>query len=197
MPGITYFPFPFPDHDLKGAILSRKASYLGWFMLGGAPKNFGAAIAPALIFLLLAAAIMAVSGCESIRLKSPPEEVKAFFVAGRDADALGALCLSPYSVDFSAYSRFMGVKYPPTVRVDVLNNPPSRPYQSFAVLEGQNSAQVASDGLIEEFKRKAREIGADAIILCSSRPVRQLAALPPPGKLQALAIKYIMTDMPE
>jgi hypothetical protein len=146
------------------------------------------------MFFLVAAAVLPVSGCESIQLRSPSEDVKAFFVAGRDANALAALCLSPYSVDLSAYSRFMGVKYPPTVKVDVLNNPPTQPYKSFAVLEGQTSAHLTPEGLVEEFKRKAREIGADAIILCSLGPDRQVASLPPQGILQALAIKYIATE---
>jgi hypothetical protein len=190
-------PFPPYDHDLKEAILSRTTSFLGWFMTGGASNNFGAPLAPALLFLFLAVAIMPVSGCEeAIRLQSPSREVKAFFVAGRDADALGTLSLSPYSVDLSAYSQFMEVKYPPTARVEVLDYPPSRLYKSFAVLEGETSGHLTSDELMGEFKRKAMEIGADAIILCSLGADHKIAPLTPSGKMQAVAIKYILTDTP-
>jgi hypothetical protein len=147
------------------------------------------------LLLFLGPVVLVASGCAAIELQSPPQEVKAFFAAGQQADLLGILCLSPNSIDLSAYSQFMQVQYPPTDQVDVLNHLPSRPFKSFAVLQCETSSPSKPDELMEEFKSKAREIGADAIILCSLGPDRKIPALPPPGKLQAVAIKYILTDM--
>jgi hypothetical protein len=50
--------------------------------------------------------------------------------------------------------------------VDVLNQPPSKPYKSFAVLEYEPSSTSGSEALMEGLKKKARELGADAIIIC-------------------------------
>ena len=76
----------------------------------------------------------------------------------------------PGTVDLSAYSHLAGVKYPRTVQVDILKKPPSRPYKSFAVLECQPAPHSKPDEVLAGLKDKAREIGADAIILC--QPVR-------------------------
>jgi hypothetical protein len=143
------------------------------------------------IFLFLGTAAMG-SGCAGINLKSPPQEVKAFFVAGNEAQYLALQCPSSGYVDMSAYSHLMGIKYPRTFQVDVLREPPSRPYQSFAVLECEPGPQAKSAEVVEGLKDKAREIGADAIILCQG-PNQGLPGMPPTLKMQAVAIKYIMT----
>ena len=126
------------------------------------------------IVLVLVAVGLMVTGCTAVNLKSPSAEVKTFFVAGHEADFLGTQCDRAGYVDLSAYSHLAGVKYPPTYKVEVLNQPPSKPYKSFAVLEYEPSA-TASGGSLEGLTGKAREIGADAIIICepavvSARP---------------------------
>jgi uncharacterized membrane protein len=85
-----------------------------------------------------------------------------------------------------------GVKYPPTYKVDVLNQPPSKPYKSFAVLEYEPSV-TASGGSLEGLKGKAREIGADAIIICQPGQSPGLPGLSASSKMQAVAIKYKLT----
>ncbi|MFZ5447212.1 MAG: hypothetical protein ACOZFS_01045 [Thermodesulfobacteriota bacterium] len=146
-----------------------------------------------MIFPVLVTAILMGSGCAEFNLKSPSSEVKTFFVAGREADFLGILCSTSGSVDLSAYSHLAGVKYPPTLKVDVLNRPPSRPYHSFAVLEYESSSNSNSESLLEGLKKKAREIGADAIIICQPGESQGLPGLPHSTKRQAVAIKYKLT----
>ena len=146
------------------------------------------------IFLFLGSAVMGVSGCAEINPKSPSQEVNEFFVAGKEAQYLSLQCPTSGSADLSAYTHLMKVKYPPTFQVDVLRKPPSRPYQSFAVLEFEPAPLSRAEEAVEGLKGKAREIGADAIILCPSGTDQELAGIPPTGKMQAVAIKYIVTS---
>jgi hypothetical protein len=146
------------------------------------------------IFLLLGLAVMGVSGCAEINLRSPSQEIKAFFVAGKEAHYLALQCSTSGSVDLSAYSHLMEIKYPPTLQVDVLRKAPSRPYKSFAVLECEPAPQSISEEAVEGLQSKAREIGADAIILCLGGPDQGLPEMPPTAKMQAVAIKYILTS---
>jgi hypothetical protein len=143
--------------------------------------------------LMLAIAALVVLGCAETNLKSPSSEVKTFFVAGQEADFLGTLCGAPGHVDMSAYSHLAGVKYPPTLKVDVLNQPPSRPYKSFAVLEYEPLSNSSYDFQVEGLKNKAREIGADALIICRPGVNPGLPGLPPSNKMQAVAVKYKLT----
>jgi len=145
------------------------------------------------IFLLLSSAVMGVSGCAEINRKSPSQEVNAFFVAGREAHYLALQCPTSGSVDLSAYSHLMEIKYPPTLQVDVLRKAPSRPYKSFAVLECEPAPHARPEEVVEGLKGKAREIGADAIILCQGGQEQGLPEMPPTAKMQAVAIKYVLT----
>jgi hypothetical protein len=147
----------------------------------------------ATIFLLLGSAGMGPSGCATVNLKSSPHEVKAFFVAGKEAHYLALQCPTSGSMDLSAYSHLMEVKYPPTLQVDVLRKAPSRPYKSFAVLECEPAPHARPEAVVEGLKDKAREIGADAIILCKAGADKGLPEMPPTVKMQAVAIKYIVT----
>lgn len=115
-------------------------------------------------------------------------------MAGQQAEALGALCLAPHGIDLSAYPQMVGVRYSPTSRVEILNEPPSRPYQSFAVLECDALSRTRLEELTGELTQKAREIGADAIILCRAGPDHGPQAMPASGKIQVVAIKYKMAD---
>lgn len=144
------------------------------------------------IFLFLAAAVIGVSGCAGINTRSPSQEVKAFFVAGNEAKYLALQCPSSGYADLSAYTHLMGIKYPRTFHVDVLRQPPSRPYQSFAVLECETAPSAQSEEVMAGLKDKAMEIGADAIILCQG-PDQGLPGMPPTSKMQAVAIRYILT----
>jgi hypothetical protein len=139
---------------------------------------------------------MGVSGCAETKRVSPSHEVGAFFMAGKEAQYQGLECPGSGSVDLSAYTHLTGVKYPRTYQVDVLVEPPSRPYKSFAVLEYDPAPQAKSEEVEAGLKDKAREIGADAIILCQTGPDQKLAGIPPKGKMQAVAIKYIATSTP-
>jgi hypothetical protein len=151
--------------------------------IGFSPKS-----AWAVIFLFLGTAVMAVSGCSTIEVKAPPSNVKAFFVAGSKANLLALKSLSPNCVDLSAYDQQIGVRYPPTLKVDILRKPPARPYKVFAVLEYN-----ASEGLMEGLRNKAREIGADALILCHADTNQGLLGAYQTQRMQAVAIKYKLT----
>ena len=90
----------------------------------------------------------------------------------------------------------MEIKYLPTIHLDVLRKAPSRPYKSFAMLECEPAPHSRSEEMLEKLKSKAREIGADAIILYHTGPGQGLPELPPTAKMQAVAIKYVlMTDV--
>lgn len=148
------------------------------------------------ISLFLGSAVMGVSGCAETNRLSPSQEVGAFFVAGKEAQYLALQSPASGSVDLSAYAHLTGVKYPRTFQVDVLREPPSRPYKSFAVLEYDPAPQAKPEEVEAGLKDKAREIGADAIILCQTGPDQKLSGIPPTAKMQAVAIKYIVTSTP-
>lgn len=137
-----------------------------------------------LLFLALAA-----GACAGVGEKSPPDEVKTFFLAAREANLLGVMCRSPQQVDLSAYTSLMGVKYPPTDSVEVLSGPPSRPYQAFAVLHREaapasSPSQAVAPDILAQFTAKAKAIGADALVICAPPgPGR-------PAKVEAVALKY-------
>jgi hypothetical protein len=155
-----------------------------------------------MILLFLGAAVLGVSGCavinpksqpQEVNVKSQPQEVKAFFVAANEANFLGLRNFSPKSMDLSAYAQQMGVKYPRTFQVDVLSRLPSRPYKPFAVLESEPLANPHPEEWVEKLKDKAREIGADAIVLSHASPGQGAVGMPPAEKIQAVAIKYVWT----
>jgi hypothetical protein len=148
------------------------------------------------IVLFWGAAVMGVAGCAETNRLSPAQEVGAFFVAGKEAQYLAMQCPTSGSVDLSAYAHLTGVKYPRTFHVDVLREPPSRPYKSFAVLEYDPAPQAKPEEVEAGLTDKAREIGADAIILCNAGPDQKLAGIPPTTKMQAVAIKYIIMSPP-
>jgi hypothetical protein len=148
----------------------------------------------ATVFLFLGAAVLGVSGCAETTRVSPSQEVGAFFVAGKEAQYRALQCPTSGAVDLSAYAHLSGVKYPRTFQVDILNEVPSRPFQSFAVLEYDPSPQAKPGEVEAGLLDKAREIGADAIILCQTGPDPKLPGIPPATKRQAVAIKYIMTS---
>ena len=157
----------------------------------------------AMIFLFLSSAVMGVSGCAQFSQQSLSQEVnvtpqsveaKAFFVAGNEANYRGLQNLSGGNADLSAYAHQMGIKYPRTFRVDVLKKPPSRPYKSFAVLEYEPAPHSKLEAGVEKLKYKAQEIGADAIILSGAGPDQGLPGIPATSKIQAVAIKYIVTS---
>jgi hypothetical protein len=138
-----------------------------------------------MIFLILGAGVMGISGCANLN-QPTQSEAKAFFLAGQEANFLGIKSFSSKSVDLSPYAQQMGVKYPRTFQIDVLSGPPSRPYKSFAVLECEPAANSNPEELVEKLKCQAREIGADAIILSSG--------MARTAKMQAVAIKYRLMD---
>ena len=125
-------------------------------------------------------------GCAGVSEKYPSDEAKAYFAAAKEANFLGVECMSPQHVDLSAYTSLMGVKYPPTAAVEVLSEPPSRPYQAFAVLQSPaaQSSQNVSPTILAQLTNKAKAIGADAIIICRA----------PAAKAEAVAIKYRLED---
>jgi hypothetical protein len=135
------------------------------------------------LLLFALAAVCLASGCTGVARQTPPEEVRTFFLAANTARFLGVKqCLSSQALDLSAYDHLLEVQYPPTSQVEVLTAPPARSYQPFAVLTGPEGPH--SEALI----KKAKEIGADAIILC--RPPAGGTPGTGAAKMEAVAIKY-------
>jgi hypothetical protein len=149
------------------------------------------------VFPVLVTAALMVLGCAETNLKSPSPEVKTFFVAGQEADYLSTASASSGHNDLSAYAHLAGVKYPPTLTVDILSQPPSRPYKSFAVLEYEPSSNSAPGAQMADLQKKAREIGADALIIYRPGEPPALPGLSPSTKMQAVAIKYKLTHRPD
>lgn len=139
---------------------------------------------------------MGLSGCAETGQVSPSQEVSAFFMAGKEAQYRSLQCPTSVSVDLSAYAHLSGVKYPRTFHVDILREPPSRPYQSFAVLEYDPASQANPQEVEAGLTDKAKEIGADAIILCKTGADQKLPGIPSTTKMQAVAIKYIIMSPP-
>jgi hypothetical protein len=158
------------------------------------------------IFLFLALAVTGFSGCanvnqpvqsQEVTVRSQSQEVNAFFVAGNETRYRTLLTDSSGNVDLSAYSRQMGIKYPRTLQVDVLKAPPSRPYKSFAILECKPGPHSSSEEVLAGLKNKAREIGADAIILYGPGLDQGQSGIPPASTIQAEAIRYILKSSPD
>ena len=141
------------------------------------------------LFLFLA---LSVCSCGGAAEKYPSDQAKDFFHAANEANFRGVWCQSPQHIDLSAYTPYLGVKYPPTDSVDVLSAPPSRPYQCFAVLEGAApyAAGAVAPEVLAQFTAKAKAIGADAIILRPTRKTPEPAGAERPARMEALAIKY-------
>jgi hypothetical protein len=141
-----------------------------------------------------------VCGCVGATERYPSDQAQDFFQAANEANFQGVYCQSPQHVDLSAYSPYLGIKYPPTDRVDLLSAPPSRPYQCFAVLEGaaaaSNSGTIPPE-VLAQFIAKAKAIGADALILPPSQGNSEGDAGRSQRRLEAAAIKYRLEITPE
>ena len=145
-------------------------------------------------------ALTLAGGCAAVGQQSPADDVKAFFLAAHEANFLGVQCFSTKNLDLSGYSHLIGVKYPPTQSVDILNGPPSRPYQAFAVLEAQDpysSSETYDAKVLAGFTSKAKAIGADAIIICGASGQAAPPLLQKSSKLAAVAVKYRLETGPE
>jgi len=140
-------------------------------------------------------------GCAGAVETRPVADVKAFFAAAQEANLQGMTCLTPQNyVDLSAYAPFMGVKYPPTDSVEILSGPPSRPYQAFAVLQCPAASPAPGTPAAEvlaQFTAKAKDIGADALIICPSQDDSPRDNADGPQKVEAVAIKYRLENPKE
>jgi len=56
-------------------------------------------------------------------------------------------------------------QYAPSSKVEVFFDPPNRPYKKIALIEGSGGLNVSHVRVIEDMKRKAQDLGADAIII--------------------------------
>lgn len=61
------------------------------------------------------------------------------------------------------------VRYPPTTAVDVLFEPPQRPYAQIAALEAEGAYGTGELELLEDMRERARQFGADAIVRTESK----------------------------
>lgn len=94
--------------------------------------------------------------------------------------------------------------YPPSEKVEIVMNPPSRPYVEIAMLETAAPVGTPLTDLLENMRQKAKALGADAVIPtqdASERTPQQLFFNPWLGgyqtlggqtapRIRGLAIKY-------
>jgi hypothetical protein len=66
-----------------------------------------------------------------------------------------------------------GETYPATDNVQILTEPPVRPFKQIAMPEARGPVGTSTPDLLESMKRKAAEIGADAIIPTEDASVQQ------------------------
>jgi hypothetical protein len=57
-----------------------------------------------------------------------------------------------------------GVNYPPTKNVQILTQPPTRPFKQIAILETSGDVGTPMTDLLKNMRQKAANIGADAVI---------------------------------
>jgi hypothetical protein len=60
-------------------------------------------------------------------------------------------------------------RYPPTAGAEVLFEPPQRPYLQIAVLEAEGVFGTSELELIEDMRKRAQALGADAVIVTGTR----------------------------
>jgi len=61
------------------------------------------------------------------------------------------------------------VRFPPTTNVEILFEPPQRPYTQIAMLETEGEFGVSELELLEDMRERARALGADAIVRTETR----------------------------
>ena len=67
-------------------------------------------------------------------------------------------------VNTSAVMLKSGESYAPTENVEILTQPPTRPYKEIAVIESRGPVNTPLPQLLENMKWKASKLGADAVI---------------------------------
>ena len=65
-------------------------------------------------------------------------------------------------------------KYPPTTSVAILSAAPERPCKAIAILEVTGPANTPLPDLLENMRKKAKDIGADAIMPTQDASQRQV-----------------------
>jgi len=86
--------------------------------------------------------------------------------------------------------------YPPTEKVEILRNPPAKPYKEIAIFETHSNSPEGGSEIecIQAMAEKAKSIGADAIIIDDRRTI--LGGITGVGHplnyslVRAVAIKY-------
>jgi hypothetical protein len=66
-----------------------------------------------------------------------------------------------------------GMRYSPSANVEILSAPPIKAYKAIAILETAGAANAPLPDLLESMRRKAKEIGADAVIPTEDASQRQ------------------------
>lgn len=66
-----------------------------------------------------------------------------------------------------------GVSYPATKNVQILTEIPSRPFKKIALLETRGPVGTPITALLKSMKKKAAEIGADAVIPTQDASIHQ------------------------
>lgn len=62
-------------------------------------------------------------------------------------------------------ARLDDTQYAPTQNVEILMDKPQHPYKVIAVLETQGALNMSQTSLLNSLRKKARSVGADAVLL--------------------------------
>jgi len=87
--------------------------------------------------------------------------------------ALAALVLVGCAATTSVVMLDQTKQYPPSSSVEILLRPPQRPYVEIAKLESTGNIGEPEPKVLEDARKRAQEIGADAIIVIDSSAVYQ------------------------
>ncbi len=74
-----------------------------------------------------------------------------------------AACSSPAPTDVTRTTG--GAAYPPTVFVEMLDAPPSRPYEQIGVIDAPGEPGALRAQVLARVTSRAQQLGADAVIL--------------------------------
>ena len=87
--------------------------------------------------------------------------------------ALLALALAGCAATTSVVMLDQSKHYPPSASVEILLKPPQRPYVEIAKLESNGNVGEPEPAVLEDARKRAQEIGADAIIVQETQSIYQ------------------------
>ena len=106
------------------------------------------------------------------------------------------VCLTVMSCATTHVVKIDSASYTPTESVDVLDKEPSKAFKKIALLESEGSVNVQETDCIQNMIKKAKAMGADAIILKSQETAYGGGGIwgERYSKVRGIAIKYVSAN---